>query len=335
MKYRKTFVAAAMSAVMIGSGAVAQEHELLLGYSVLKGTTYQDVAEGIQERILKATDGKVLITGNASLLSGVQLAPGVRDGQIDMALIVPPYYAATQPILAVPALPGLIRSVDEYRTLMDGYLGDETAAMWDKEYNSLSLMNPPFCEQTLMSTVEVPSVADFRGLKIRVHNPATGRLIAQVGAQPTPLPAAEVLPGLQQKVIDGVFTAECWALGSGFPSVVKYTTQWNAATYLPWTLLVSKDSWEKLPEDIRATLAEEFAAWENEIYEEYPARSEADRAKWEELGIPYRIASPEEVAELQSEENVTPVFDAWYDAASEAGLDGQAIIQTAREILGQ
>lgn len=324
-------------AVMLGFGLVSQadaaDYDLVLGYMNLKGTTYLEVAEGINERISKATDGKVGVTINSSLVKGAALAQGVRDRQIDMALVVDAYYAATKPVLGAPALPGLISSADQYRALAEGFLGDGFSAMWSQDFNSVSLMNVPFCTQILASSKPVSSVAELSGKKLRVHNPETGRLIAAAGAKPTALPAAEILPGMQQGVIDGVFTASCWAEASGLPSVSTNVSEWKLAAYLPWELLINKDALGQMPEDLQQTVVDEMARWQTELYDTYADRNQKLADKWRSHGVTYTVIADAEIDKLTGDQFGGAVYDAWYGTAESSGLDGRALVGEIRAFL--
>ncbi len=313
--------------------ALAADHELVLGYLAFKGTSYLEVAETISDRISKATDGRVEIKINSSLLGGAALAPGIRDRQVDMGLVVDAYYAGTKPLLGVPALPGLVNSLAEYRSLMDGDLGAKFAEMWRADFNSVSLMNVPFCPQILASVDAISTVDELSGKKLRVHNPETGRLIAAAGAKPTALPAAEILPGLQQGVIDGVFTASCWAEASGLPDVVTHVSEWKVAAYLPWELLINADSLGELPEDLQKAITDELAAWQGELYDSYEARNQDLADKWRAHGTNYVVIDDAEISRLVGDEFSGPVYEAWYGAAEGAGLDGRALVESVRASL--
>ena len=330
---KKAIAPAALLSLGLVPQAEAADYDLVLGYMNLKGTAYLEVAEGINDRISKATDGKVAVAINSSLVKGAALAPGVRDRQIDMALVVDAYYAATKPVLGVPALPGLISTADQYRSLAEGFLGDSFSAMWAQDFNSVSLMNVPFCTQILASSKPVSTVAELAGKKLRVHNPETGRLIAAAGAKPTALPAAEILPGMQQGVIDGVFTASCWAEASGLPSVTTNVSEWKLAAYLPWELLINKDALGQMPEELQQAVVDEMAQWQTELYDTYAERNRKLADKWRGHGITYTVIDDGEIETLTGDHYGGAVYDAWYKTAEDTGVDGRALVDEVRAFL--
>lgn len=329
----KKIISAIILGVSMAPASYAADYNLVLGYMNLKGTAYLEVAEGINDRISKVTDGKVEVSINSSLVKGAALAQGVRDGQIDLALVVDAYYAATKPVLGAPALPGLVTSIDEYRSLAEGFLGDGFSTMWAQDFNSVSLMNVPFCTQILASSKPVSTVVELAGKKLRIHNPETGRLIAAAGAKPTALPAAEILPGMQQGVIDGVFTASCWAEASGLASVSTNVSEWKLAAYLPWELLINKDSLSQMPEDLQKIVIDEMAGWQTALYDSYKERNESLAEKWRAHGITYTVVDDAEITKLTSDQFGGAVYEAWYEIAKDSGLDGRALVEEIRSAL--
>jgi tripartite ATP-independent transporter DctP family solute receptor len=100
----------------------------------------------------------------------------------------------------------------------------------------------------------VTKVADLRGMKIRVQqNRVNIDLIKALGAAPTPLPYGEVLGALQDGMIDG---AE-----NNPPSYLTADHYQVARNYIldghlrvPEVLLISKATWDRLPETDRSII---------------------------------------------------------------------------------
>lgn len=111
----KKIILLSSTALLAALGSIGGAHaedakpiEWTLAYLNLNGTIYQEAAQEIPERIKKATNGKLLITSNSSLVAGNRLLEGVRDGIVQISMPVVAYYTGTQPLLTIPSLPGKI-----------------------------------------------------------------------------------------------------------------------------------------------------------------------------------------------------------------------------------
>ncbi len=91
----------------MGGTAKAAEINWTLAYLAVKGTVYEEVAKAIPERIATATNGRLTITINSSLVKGNRLLEGVRDGIVQMTLPLTGYYTGSEPLFTVPSLPGI------------------------------------------------------------------------------------------------------------------------------------------------------------------------------------------------------------------------------------
>jgi len=328
-----TFAAATSASLLLAPVAQAADYSFTLAYIPVKGTNYVEVIEALPERIAKATGGKVEIKVNPSLIGGPKLASAVRDGQVEMSAVLNGYLSATEPRLGLQNLPGLIETLEDYRAVYEAFWGADMAEVWREEFNAEPLLDSVFCPQALISVEPIDSLEAFEGKKIRVHNTETARLVDALGAKPTSIPAAEVLPALDRKVIDGVFTASCWAFGQGFGTVAKHVTDWHVASIQGWTLLMNETAWQGLPANLQEAIRAEMAAIQAEEFEGYAAEAAAAAVAWEAAGVTYSDKPKSETAALFSEAYVAPVYQAWQERAEEVGLDGAAYIQRAREAL--
>lgn len=327
--------AALLGALLLAGPAVAADHSFTLAYIPVKGTNYVEVVESLPARIAAATGGRVEIVVNPSLIGGPKLASAVQDGQVEMSAVLNGYLSASQPLLGLQNLPGLIESLPDYLTLYDAFWGADMERVWREHYGSEPLLASVFCPQALVSTQPIDAVGAFAGKKIRVHNTETAQLVNAVGAKPTSIPAAEVLPALDRGVIDGVFTASCWALGQGFATVARYVTDWHVASIQGWTVLMNAAAWASLPPDLQEAVRREMLAIQTEQFAGYAAVSAAEAAAWTAEGVTYAEAAPAETAALFSPDHVAPVYQAWEARAGERGLDGAAYLDRARAALGR
>jgi len=150
------------------------------------------------------------------------------------------------PETMVPTMPFLFRSKEHMRKVLDGPIGDEILKACEKQ----GFIGLAFYDSGSRSlyTVKKPvkSLADVKGLKIRVQQSDLWvSLLQAMGANATPMPYGEVYTGLKTGVVDG---AE-----NNFPSydtarhfeVAKYYALTDHSM-APEMLLMSKKVWDGL-----------------------------------------------------------------------------------------
>ena len=328
------FLAAALI-IVATSAAFAGGIQLTHAYIPVKGTNYVYVTEQFADRINKAVDGKVEIILNDSVVNGTQLAQAVRDDRVQITTILAGYYSATNPEFGLAQLPGLMNNFDEYKKVFYGFWKEDLNRLIDEKYNGRALVWGLFYPQNLISIKPVKTVADFKGKKIRVHNIETGTLVSALGAQPTPMSAAEVLPALQRGIIDGVFTSSGWAYGQAFYTVAKYVSNWPISTILPFPIVINKDEWNKLPKDVQDIISAESEKLEKDTFDGYADIVANFPKKWAEKGVEYFEPPASEIELLFKPENITKVYDAFFERAEKAGFDGRAYVKRGLDILGK
>lgn len=119
---------------------------------------------------------------------------------------------------------------------------------------------------------------DLKGIKLRVPGGVWRvKMFKNYGANPSPMPLAEVYSALQSGVMDGQENPFPQIASAKFQEVQKYLSL-SGHVYTPAYLVVGEDSWKKLPPDIQTTLSK--IAWEMGDF----ARSEGERLDKELMG---------------------------------------------------
>lgn len=334
---RKTtmFLLAAMAAGITAGAASAQEFTLRMAKLALPMSTYTEATKAVPDIISKATNGRVKVEVYDSLIPGSQLHTAVRDGRVDMAAIVNVYLSSEDPRITLSNLPGLVETLEDYKTLHDKYWGDLMQKVWRDKYNSVSLTDGVWSPQVILSKVPIRTVEDFHGLKIRVHNTEVAFLVNALGARSTPIAAAEMLPALDRGVVDAVITSPAVGYGLGFADVAKYMQLWPFATRAGWSIVINQDSLSKLPDDVQEQIRTAMAQLEKDRYEQYDDYVSQILAKWRDKGVELYTVPAEEGEKALQEKYTAPVYDAWEKRMDEMGLDGQSILKNARQALGR
>jgi len=198
--------------------------------------------------------------GGAIISAGKEI-DGLIDGSIDCAFTP---YAFTQTIFPVAevfadVVGGLSPSqlmlwytegVGEGHDLATEYFGQQDVKL---VHTACILTSEIWCH----SKVEIKSVADIKGLKMRCAG-AGGEILAKMGAATTFVPGAEIYESMQRGVIDAFeYDSATPNWNMGFQEVADYV--YVGATRAPSAVsavFVMQDTWAELPDNLKTILVE-------------------------------------------------------------------------------
>jgi tripartite ATP-independent transporter DctP family solute receptor len=133
---------------------------------------------------------------------------------------------------------------------------------------------------------------DLKGLKLRVPAGAWWvKLFKAYGASPSTIPTAELFKALQSNVVDSQEAPFPIIAAERLQEVQKYLSLTSHA-YSPALLLISEETWKKLPPDVQATLSK--IGWDMGNF----ARSEGERLDKDLLK---KLAPPMKLNEVNKE----------------------------------
>jgi len=164
---------------------------------------------------------------------------------------------------------------------MNGWLYDGGGQqLWNEVYAPFGMVALP-CGNTGVQMTgwfrrEIRSVADFKGLKMRIPGLA-GQVYASLGVDVRLLPGGEIFPALERGVIDAAeFVGPFLDRRLGLQKAAKYyyTTGWHETATVS-ELLINKKAWDRLPRDLQAIVENACAAC-NVIGEAWCQRNNAE-----------------------------------------------------------
>jgi tripartite ATP-independent transporter DctP family solute receptor len=133
---------------------------------------------------------------------------------------------------------------------------------------------------------------DLKGIKLRVPGGVWRvNMFKAYGANPSPMPLAEVYSALQSGVMDGQENPFPQIASAKFYEVQKFLSL-SGHVYTPAYLVVGEDSWKKLPGDVQTTLSK-IAADMGDF-----ARSEGERLDKELMA---KVAPPMKANEVDKD----------------------------------
>ncbi len=189
------------------------------------------------------------------------------------------------PAMNVLAMPFLFRSIEHMQKVLDGPIGGEILDSFEP-YGFVGLAFYDSGARSIYSAVRpVKSVADLRGLRIRVQqSELMSEMIRSLGAEPVELPYGQVLTGLANHLIDG---AE-----NNWPSFVttnhyKYASYYTLTehTMSPEVLVISLKAWRSLSADDQTIFREAAQRSSRFMREQWRDLEEKSRHKAEAAGV--------------------------------------------------
>ena len=339
---RKTFLAglgAAAFAVTLGSApAVAQEVTLRLHqFLPPQANVPKLVLDVWADKVEADSEGRIEIERYPAMQLGgtpPELIDQAIDGVADIVWAVNGFTPGRFPRTEVFELPFM---VEDARAASYAYWKMFEEHMKDTDFQDVHILGTWVHGPGMLHTkepVRVPS--DLQGMKIRGGSRLVNQLLERVGATPVGLPVTGIPEALSKGVIDG--TTIPWEVTTSLkvPELVGNHTEFDGpAIYdLTFVLAMNKDKYDSLPDDLKKVIDDnsglEFSifAGGTQADADGPARQVAVDA-----GNNIITVSEEEAAEW--EEMSQPVYDAWIADVESQGIDGQALIDEARQLMSE
>ena len=270
MTTRRAFGLGAALALGLGAPAWAQDTTLRFAHYGSAADTVTAAAERFAELVAEKTGGAVAVEvfPNGELGDSPTMLEGARLGTVDVTTVGNPYFTGFLPELNLLDLPFLFQS-DAHafavldgevgRSLMDGMggAGLQGLAFWELGFRDLTNSVRP---------IETP--ADLEGLKLRTTpNPAHVLAFETLGANPTPMPFAEVYSALQTGTIDGQENPINHIHANKLHEVQDHLSLTHHA-YTTSPLVMNAARWGALPPEHQAAISEaalEAAAYQRQL----------------------------------------------------------------------
>jgi tripartite ATP-independent transporter DctP family solute receptor len=239
--------------------------ELKLGHVAAPGSLVSDTAEDFARRVNQRLGGRarVSVFGSSQLGGDETLMVKLKLGTVDFSF---PSTVMSSMIEAFGLfeMPYLIKDREHMLRVEEKifwpYLAPEAE---QRGFKVLSVWENGFRHIT-NNTRPIVEPADLRGIKLRTPRGVWRvRLFQSFGANPTPMPLEEVFVALQTGVLDGQENPLSQIHTQRFEEVQHYLSL-SRHVYSPAYLMTGKETWERMPDDIRKEIA--AAAGETKQY---------------------------------------------------------------------
>ena len=259
MKLKKVLFASLLAAgLMSGVALTAQADTLRFASEAPRSDTQFTAGEKFNE-LLKAKTGGALdvkVFADSSLGAFQAALSGVRGGTIDIAVSGGNNFTGLVPLLGVFDIPFMFKDTAHAYRVLDGKVGQEMLdklgefgmkglAYWDNGWRELTNNKHP-----------VKTPADVKGLKVRTTgSPAHIEAFKLLGANPVPLPLAELYTALEMKTVDAQEHPLGVLWSAKLYEVQKYLSLTNHA-YSSLIVVMNKAKYDALPPAQQKALVE-------------------------------------------------------------------------------
>ncbi|RJR32996.1 MAG: ABC transporter substrate-binding protein [Desulfobacteraceae bacterium] len=151
----------------------------------------------------------------------------------------------------------------------------------------------------------INSIADYKGLKIRMSGRTQGKILQEIGAAQTMLAGGEIYQALEKGVIDaGEFCSPSIDWGMGFGEVTEYwaTPGWHQPASL-LGVMINKKKWDALPDNLKNLLKHAAMANFTWSFSYYEYGSIDGTKKFLDKGVKITRLSDEDLVKLQKMAN--------------------------------
>jgi len=258
------------------------------------------------------SNGRLKVTVYTGNILGDELSTTemCQQGSLEMTLTSAGVVENFIPAYSAPSVPGIFKSYDHLEAAINGDWG---AMLRDVTEDAGMVLLGATCTgfMNMGTTSPVADFNDLKGLNIRcIESKAWSAILSAWGANPVPMAFSEVPTSLQLGAIDGCFLAPGVFVSTGIADIMKYyTNDWSVGVgFCP--VMVNKDYFYSLPQELQDVIIESFREAEANGF----VRNKENEAKNLEVMLSHGVelvhSTPEQLAEMEriNQEEVWPVL---------------------------
>lgn len=282
------------------------------------------------QKVKEATGGEVeiVIHPGASLgFKGPELLRAVAEGQLAFAEIPTGMVEGDAPILALTAQPFIATSAKEQRLLYE--VAKPTFDKVLKKFNQVMIYTSVWPFSGIYTQRPIASVADLKGLKMRVYD-GTGLAFGQAtGIAARKMPFSEVYPAMKAGLLDSMYTSSVSGVDAKAWEVLKFFTPINIVGPVNM-YTVNADVWAKLSPKTQQAIMKVAAEMEATMWARATTADAKSRETLKAQGMTVSEISPAFRAELDALGE--KLRAEW---AKKAGADAQRLLQEFKKKAGR
>ncbi len=280
--------------------AHAADFTMKIGFATMNDIQHQWgtwMKEGIEARSGGRIEVKLFPRNQlgtiASQIEGLQL------GTVEAFTSPADFFAGVDPRFGTFSVPVLFKDMAHAeKTLLDPGMNPDILGLGaDKNVQVVSIYTFAFAHY--LAKQGMRKLDDFKGKKLRVNATAAERAkMRQFGATAVPMDLSEVIPGLQQGIIDGTQSVSAVYVNLKFNEISKILYELDD-TMVVSVGVVSRPWLAKLPADLRQIVIEEGQKLQPRMMSQSRTLDEAMRKRWLDAGGEFIKATPAEQTRLR------------------------------------
>ncbi|MCG8563751.1 MAG: TRAP transporter substrate-binding protein [Desulfobacterales bacterium] len=252
-----------------------------------------NMAKAVKEKSNGQISIQVLPSG--ALVKGPSIFESVGMGSIDMGTSCSCYHGGILPAAAVAfALPGDPRGVDE---IIDFIYKDEVLAFFRKAYATQNVFfGAPMVMDgyTIVSKKPIKSWEDLKSMKVRASG-SIAKTLKKMGIPTVFIPFSEIYVALSRGTIDAEISGNhTESFLAKTYEVAKYQTNPEISGAQNCEVIINKDRWNELSEDLQALFDAELKQCSLEVAQLFAAENKEVIGKMESKGAQL-LTLPDEV----------------------------------------
>jgi len=276
----------AAGTLVLSAGAIAQDKtaglpetslQVVGGLSNL--TAYQNFEQPFWTKTVpELSDGQVTATikgFNEMGLKGPEILRLIGQGVIPIGTATMAYFASDNPMNEGIDLAGIAPSAKVAREITDAF--EPVFEKYYASHNIKVLGFSPYPAQVLFCNADISGLADVKGKKVRTSSRTTAEFVQALGGNSVTLPFGEVVPALQNGVVDCAITGSMSGYSAKWYEVsthllelpINWNQQVHAANRAYWEKLDPKvqDFLQKNLDDMTARMWDAAAAETQQGYD--------------------------------------------------------------------
>jgi TRAP-type transport system periplasmic protein len=279
------------------------------------------------ETVKQRTNGELEINlhlGGSLPIKATDITAAVGDNVVQLG--DDGFATGTIPITAILRLPMLLQSyqdLDKAMAILRPHLDD---AYGKRGIVVLGQYAYPF--QVIWGKKKITSLADIKGLKLRVTSVEQGEFVRRFGGISLPLGSPDVAAALDRGVVEGVFTASSGG-GLTWHDLLKYRYAFPTS-YVNSTIVVNREAFEKLSHATQKIVRDAAAESVNWATAEMQHVEDDVTAQFGKEGMILTAASPEDIKDAT--DKLRPYWDEW---ASKHSAEAVSILHEIRAAVGR
>jgi TRAP-type transport system periplasmic protein len=290
------------------------------------------------KEVLEKTGGRLKITNfpGAALGKAEDHYDLAAKGVADLSLFTQGFTAGRFPLSGATELPFVVTTSEATSRALFGIYQEFPEVQ--KEYADTHIIFLSINDALELYTTKkaVRTLEDLKGLTIRASGPENAAMLKALGATPILMPMTDLYTAMQKGTVDGCVALYEASMGFRLHEVTKYVTAIELSTVNDgWT--VNKNSWDKLPADIKEMLGPTGSLGQENILAKNTVAFENGKTKGKELlkgaGVEFITLSPAEKQRFV--DACSGIREQWIADKEAKGLPARKVADRAAELVKQ